>query len=158
MSVNLPFNAQQAKGFRTGKLLYHLIMAYHARPLSRHYLTQRCALTDGYPAIIAISRTTARTRGSHSLKEKRESFWPKKLSHWRNWNSTRDFEWLEDIWVKLIRYWEPNDIGEYLSQIDSVLRVKWHWRILKSNWLGNESQIVTRNPGSNFSSASDSIF
>ena len=47
-------------------------------------------------------------------------------------------------------------IGEYLSHIDTILRVYSNWRSIYSIWL-KYSQ-MTPNPGSNFSSASDSIF
>ena len=79
--------------------------------------------------------------GSFALKEKMESFWPKKLSQLKFYPGFRI-------------------IGEYLSQIDSILRVKlsnltlniesfWHMWFPGSNF---------RNLGSNFSSARDYLF
>ena len=74
--------------------------------------------------------------------------------------------------VKLTRYWESNWL-DIESQIDSILRVKIT-RYWESIWLDIERQIdnlnlnidsiwlkyssITRNPGSNFSPTSDSIF
>ena len=58
-----------------------------------------------------------------------KSFLPKKLSHWLNSKSTGDSEKLENIYVNLI------------FNIESI-------------WLKYSS--ITRNPGSNFISASDS--
>ena len=50
---------------------------------------------------------------------------------------------------KLTHYWES-------IRIDSLLRVHSNWLNIESIWL--KYSPITRNPGSNFSSASDSIF
>ena len=102
-----------------------------------------------------------------ALKEKMDSFWPKKLSQG---------ELKFDPGFRVI--------GEYMSKIDSILRVNltnWNspgipsiWRIFESGWLNIERQFdkltrniasiwvkyspITRNPESNRSSTCDSTF
>ena len=52
-------------------------------------------------------------------------------------------------------------IREYLSQIDSILRVKSNWQFkltLNIESIRLKYSPITQNPGSNFSSASDSTF
>ena len=53
--------------------------------------------------------------------KKKKSFWPKKLSHWRNWNSTTDSEKLENIF-------ESNwlDIESQIwHKVTQLFRSKW---------------------------------
>ena len=114
--------------------------------------------------------------------------WKKKSSHfdlrsWVTWGTKirlgipsnwRIFEsnWLNiesqiesTLRVKLNQHWESNWIN-IESQIDSILRVNLNWLNIESQfeltlniktiWL--KYSPITRNPGSNFSSASDSTF
>ena len=78
---------------------------------------------------------------THTLKEKMESFWPK------CWvaGGTK-------IWPGIP---SNNNIGNYLSQIDSVLIVK----LAQSNWkFDSQNRVDLTQIFYNFSSASDSTF
>ena len=71
--------------------------------------------------------------------KKRESFWPEKLSHWQNYNSTRDSDLSENIWIKLTRYWESNcqfdsNILQLLG-IPGLILVLPLTQLFRSKWL-----------------------
>ena len=100
-----------------------------------------------------ISQTT--------LKEKMESILTKKVESLAELKFDPGFrvigKYLSQIdWILRVKLsesiWLILYIWEYLSQIDSILRVI----LSKSIWL--KYSPVTRNPGSNFSYTSDSIF
>ena len=71
--------------------------------------------------------TTARDKKNEYLntKEKRESFWPKNLSHWWNWNSTRYSEQLENI----------ESISLQLHGIPGRIPIPSGTQVFRSKWL-----------------------
>ena len=72
---------------------------------------------------------------AHPLKEKTESFWPKKLSHWSLAGGTKIRPRILSDW-RIFLNWLWLDIKSQiwiLSQIDSILRVNFEF-LVKLTW------------------------